>query len=81
MESFEKLTVFLDELNSRNIHFNLEYKRSGYVMVCIAVPGQRWEVEFDHTGNVEVEVFKSGGPNAGLEGEEAIDRLFKEFSE
>lgn len=79
MGSFVKLTAFLDELNSRKIHFNLEYNRSGYVMVCIAVPGERWEVEFDSTGNVEVEVFKSGGPDSGLEGEEAIERLFSEF--
>ncbi len=54
--------------------------RSGYVMVSIAVPGERWEVEFDSTGNAEVEIFKSGGPDSGLEGEEAIERLLREFS-
>jgi len=81
MESFEKLTVFLDKLNSRKIHFNLEYNRAGYVMVFIAVPGERWEVEFDSSGNVELEIFKSNGPNSGLEGEEAIERLFRQFSE
>ncbi len=80
MESFKKLTSFLDELNSRKIHFSLEYNRSGYVMVCIAVPGERWEVEFESSGNVEVEIFKDGGSNQGLEGEESIERLFRAFS-
>lgn len=81
LEPFFRFTSFLDELNERNIHFNLEYNRTGYVMVCIAVPGERWEVEFDPAGNIEVEIFRSGGPNSGLEGEEAIERLFKEFSD
>jgi hypothetical protein len=75
MDSFEKLTSFLDKLNSRKIHFGLEYNRAGYIMVCIAVPGERWEVEFDSTGNVEVEVFKGGGQDPGLEGEGAIQRF------
>ena len=47
INSFDKLITFLDELNSRKINFDLEYNRTGYVMVCVAVPGERWEVEFD----------------------------------
>lgn len=81
MVSFEKFTSFLDELNSKKIHFSLEYNRSGYVMVCIAVPGERWGVEFESSDNVEVEIFKSGVPNQSLEGEESIERLFRKFSD
>lgn len=81
MNSFEKLTAFLDELDSRKIHFDLAYNRPGHVMVGIAVPGERWEVEFDAEGRIEVEVFKSEDPRAGLEGEDALARLFREFSD
>jgi len=28
-------------------------------MVLVAVPGERWEVEFDEQDNVEIEVFKN----------------------
>jgi len=48
-------------------------------MVDIAVPGERWEVEFFEDGHVEVEVFRS--TSDGLEGEEALDRLFEKFSD
>jgi hypothetical protein len=47
-------------------------------MVQIAVPGERWEVEFFEDGHVEVEVF--GRTRDGLEGEEALARLFEQFS-
>ena len=39
------------------------------------MPGERWEVEFFADGSVEVEVFTSGARN-GLEGENALERLF-----
>ena len=45
-------------------------------MALIAIPGERWEVEFFANGHVEVETFLSN-PN-GMEGEEALTRLFEE---
>jgi hypothetical protein len=43
-------------------------------MVEIAVPGERWEVEFLEDGAIEVEVFRSSG---SIEGAEAIVELVK----
>jgi len=45
-------------------------------MVRVDVPSERWEVEFFADGHVEVELLRSGGPHSGLQGEEALDRLF-----
>ena len=70
---------FLDELDRVKIHFDLARHREDTVMVKIAVPGERWEVEFFEDGTVEVETFRSVGD--GLEGPEALDRLFREFSD
>jgi hypothetical protein len=47
-------------------------------MVQIAVPGERWEVEFFGDGQVEVEVFKSPGV---IGGEEELARLLREFAD
>ncbi len=47
-------------------------------MVLIAVPGERWKVEFFADGNVEVEVFKTRG---NIEGKSELVRPFKEFSD
>ena len=51
------------------------------VMVYIDVPGEKWEVEVFADGLVEVEVFRSGGPDSGLKGEETLERLFAVHSE
>ena len=42
-------------------------------MVEIAVPGERWEVEFFADGTVEVERFVSEG---GICGESELEKLF-----
>jgi hypothetical protein len=79
--SLQKLLDFLDELEQRKISFTLRRSRSGTIMVEIAVPGERWEVEFFADGHVEIEVFRGGGPDSGLEGEVALERLFTNFSD
>ncbi len=46
-------------------------------MVEVAVPGERWEVEFFRDGTVEVEVFRKVG---GIVGEEALAPLINTHS-
>jgi hypothetical protein len=80
MNSLEKLLNFLVKLTESGIHYTLvgTPPREEAIMVEVAVPGELWEVEFFADGEVEVEVFRSDG---GIEGEEALDRLFREFSD
>ncbi|MGI8683589.1 MAG: hypothetical protein ACR2MO_00540 [Acidimicrobiales bacterium] len=69
---------FLERLTAARIHYTLDSVRSDAVMVRIAVPGERWEVEFLREGWMEVEVFRSSG---GIQDSTALDRLFEEFSD
>jgi hypothetical protein len=79
MNAFQKLLDFLAELDRFKIFHRLSQVRPEAIMVKIAVPGERWEVEFFSDGHVEVEVF---GPSPGIiGGEEALMRLFEEFSD
>lgn len=73
----KELEEFLRRLEQCGIFFKLDRIREGSVLVEVAVPGQRWEVEFMTDGAVEIEVFKSDGE---IEGREAIERLFAEFA-
>ena len=59
--SLADLAAFLRRLEDGRIHFTLTSVREGAVMVQVAVPGQRWEVEFFPDRAVEVEVFHSDG--------------------
>jgi hypothetical protein len=56
-----RLLSFLNELRAGKIYYELHQRREDAIMVEIAVPGSRWEVEFLSDGSVEVEVFRSDG--------------------
>jgi hypothetical protein len=47
-------------------------------MVLVAVPGERWEVEFLDDGSVEVERFISNGEICG---EEALHELWTTYAD
>lgn len=72
----EKLIDFLNKLESANIYYRLNKVRDG-IMVEIAVPGQRWEVEFMRDGDIQVEKFLSTGE---IFGEQELDSWLHTFS-
>jgi hypothetical protein len=76
--SLGALLEFLRQLEQHRISYRLEHNRADAVMVLIAVPGQRWEVEFFEDGQVEVERFVSGGD---IQGEELLEDLIREFGD
>lgn len=79
--AFEKMLDFLNQLDELNIPFSLEHNRDETIMVSVAVPDERWEVEFYANGDVDVEVFYGEGEEVPLEGEEALERLFDKFED
>jgi hypothetical protein len=72
--SLGKLLRFLDQLELAKLAYRLEHVRDS-IMVVVAVPGERWEVEFFDDGQVEVERFSSSGK---IESEDVLDRLVAE---
>ena len=77
MDNLARLITFLERLEALNIFFKLGKIRDS-ILVEIAVPGERWEVEFMKDGTVEVEKFFSPGE---ILGESELDILFKEHSD
>ena len=76
--SLGKLLAFLEKLDDLKLHYRLAHVRPS-IMVEIAVPGERWEVEFFDNGEVEIERFVSTGVNPIDDA--ALDRLVAEYSE
>jgi hypothetical protein len=74
---YPRLLEFLERLERAKIHYRLSHPRSEAVMVEIAVPGERWEVEFLDDGSVDVERFRSNGR---IYDESMIDELFARYS-
>lgn len=69
------LSTFLATLDERRIPYELDRVRDS-IMVTIATPGSRWEVEFMDGGTVQVERFRSDGT---IWDERAIDELLAEL--
>ena len=69
----KKLLQFLSDLEKNNIHYHIEHNRDDFVMVSVAVAGERWEVEFSEQGKVEIEIFKNS--SGVLEDESLLEKL------
>ena len=53
------LLDLLDRLKAAHIYYTLADPTEGAVMVQVAVPGERWEIEIHEDGRISVEVFVS----------------------
>lgn len=76
--TYIRLLSFLSKLEDRKIAYSLNHVRDDAVMVEVAVPGERWEVEFLSDGSVDAERFVSTGT---LCGEEALGVLLTQHGE
>ena len=59
--SVNRALKFCEQLLARRIRYDMDIVRDGAVMITVAVPGERWEVEFMSDGTVELERFESLG--------------------
>lgn len=75
---FSNLLAFLNKLEQEKINYTLAHHREESIMVLVAVPGQRWEIEFLEDGAVEVEKFISTGE---ITGRESFNELFTKFAD
>lgn len=71
----KQLIDFLEKLEEKKIYYKLNKVRDA-IMVEVAVPGERWEIEFFANGNIEVEKFVGNGEI--LDADE-IEKLFTDF--
>ena len=73
----DELIRFLDKLDCSKIYYSLSKIRDS-ILVSVAVPGERWEIEFMSNGEVECEKFISNGE---IHDAHIFDELFKKFSD
>ncbi len=68
---------FLNRLDIAKIYYTIDHTSDDSLLVVVAVPGQRWEVQFMADGEVGVEKFLSNGE---IHSENELGNLFSEFS-
>ena len=74
MAKLKALTDFLDRLDASDLHYSLSSIREGAVLVSVTASSERWEVEFQADGDVEVEIFRADGE---VRDASALEKLFK----
>lgn len=77
MDNLSQLLDFLEILEDKKIYYRLNKVRNS-ILVEIAVPGQRWEVEFMADGPIEIEKFLSDG---NIYDETELEILLKDYSD
>jgi len=77
MKEISDIISLLDKLDEKKIYYRLSKIRSS-ILIEVAVPGERWEIEYMSDGSVEVEKFTTTGE---ILGKEEIDVLFRDFSD
>lgn len=68
------LTEFLDKLDGCGIRYTLSGEVRTSIMVCLSLPGERWEINFYDDGHIAVEIFRSDGQAFD---ESKLDEFFK----
>ena len=61
MTALTTAVEFCRELDRRNVTYELRIVRDEALMMSVAVPGERWEIEFFDDGTIELERFVSQG--------------------
>ena len=74
----KEFIVDLNKLEENSIFYKLNKVRNEAIMVEVAVPGQRWEIEFLEDGTVDIEKFIS---DKDMYDVNELETLFKEFSD
>ena len=77
MYGLRELIEFLDKLDENKMYYRLHKIRDS-ILVEVAIPGQRWEVEFMADGHIEIEKFISSGI---IFGDEELENIFPDFSD
>ena len=76
--AFQKLLDLLCKLEEQRIAYSLDHFRADAIMVTVALPGERWEIEYLSDGSVDIERFRSSGE---LADEDALAELFAAYAE
>lgn len=74
----KEFIALLNKLEENSIFYKLNKVRNEAIMIEVAIPGQRWEIEFLEDGTVDIEKFIS---DKDMYDVNELETLFKEFSD
>ncbi|MGE0820710.1 MAG: hypothetical protein AB7G75_20960 [Candidatus Binatia bacterium] len=76
--AFTNLVAFLEKLEHEHISYTLAHNREDTLTVFVALPGERWEIEFLSDGSIEIEKFISTGE---IHNASSLEELFTRYED
>lgn len=76
--STDKLFSIAAALRDAKISHSLALTRDDAITIVAAVPGQRWEIDVFVNGEIEFEVFRSGGT---ILTDKELTQMIREFAD
>ena len=74
----KEFIAILNKLEEKSVFYKLNKVRNEAIMVEVAVPGQRWEIEFLEDSTVDIEKFIS---DKDMYDVNELETLFKKFGD
>ena len=74
----KEFIAILNKLEENSVFYKLNKVRNEAIMVEVAVPGQRWEIEFLEDSTVDIEKFIS---DKDMYDVNELETLFKKFGD
>ena len=83
MTSINEIISLLEKLEEKKVYYRLNKTRADTIMIEVAIPGQRWEIEYNTYGKsskcqIEIEKFISDGI---MYDDSELELLFRDSSE
>lgn len=78
ISSVENFISLLQELERRKIFYTLQRYLDDSISLCAVVPGERWEIDVNRFGEIQIEIFRSDGK---LHDSKMLEVLFQRFTD
>ena len=77
-ENLEGMIRLLNRLDEAKIYYTLAHTQEDAISIEVAVPGERWEIDWYVDGKIDVEIFQSGGV---IQDSNVLDSLLMKFAD
>ena len=78
IDTISEFIQFLEKLESKKFFFSISKYLNDSISVTAVVPGERWEIDVNQQGEIQIEVFKSNGK---IYDSSILQSLFDRFSD
>ncbi|MDR2171389.1 MAG: hypothetical protein LBP59_14700 [Planctomycetaceae bacterium] len=78
LDTTNSIIEFLNQLERHKIAYTISHYLNDSISICVVVPGERWEIDINQLGEIQIEIFRSNGE---IYDSKIMETLFEKFSD